>query len=1032
MSPEIETLYQICLSASNSSHPPFKALFVEYDAFVEDEGIDPAHEAVLFRWICEVGDSTKKHIAAGERVDLIHILRTILAAQGVETVLDDEDEQDDTRSLRVSNTPPKKQQESRPRRRVSFGDAHVEETWLSEHSDFAHPQPAPAQRTVLKQPPGWGRDVVTTQRARSTSSSRPFQSRHHAPKHYQEGSPSSYHGSELEEQQPTLRFDVSQTQLEQNAEAFRDTTELRTARRYLHIWHDQALALQSSRAQSRLFAGNHDRRKLLKESLDTLIATCAERKQKREQILQAEQLERQAQAREQQRLVRLDAILAERLDKLRRDILHDAFTHWYKELRYQIGIQEDAKRKILKLRYFYRWRRLTLDNAAKARTIISRKYLRKWRENTARSQLVDKQAEAHFEESLAKRCLKAWFWNFCSKRVETWRQQRLLRGSFDAWVARLQGRWTEEDQAAVFHEARVGNAVLKSLRQRKDELQQASQTAESLYRRTLTIRCFALMKVKAKLAPREKTVSVKIELDLKRKALKIWQMHLSLTRQAYEVDRKRILQAAWTSWNDGLRCRALGQRIDERILVENLYRWVLQARLKAHKRAKEQRLLAKAMRTWHQQLHDMRAVLEQAMTSFESSQRWRILRFGMVRLNIALRTREDAERAAIEFSNSRAMPNVLDVWKQRTEHARMLAKWAADARFYCLTTRTLALWRERTEEHKHRRRREAYTQIRTRVKLRMVRRCFNSLRVRTDQVRSMREDAERSAQARAFNIGTEAFDKLRQKAELCAELDAQATAMDHQKLLGSALSALVNEHVDIGALLQQAAHFRQETDLALLAGALKRMQWATFTAARRAESADALWARNRDQHVKNMIRHWALQASASRAAKNQERAYDSPSLRPASRAAARSAEKQILPSSPPTAAATPGYMRTPSRSRRAPRFKPLPTPAHITPFNFDQRYLSTTPAPLANVRPEADYEAADASDVFEGLTPQITPFARKLRASGITPARVPQSALKSSVFGRSTAGGTNKSVRFAGAGRFGAGKARPGPADEGL
>jgi hypothetical protein len=52
-----------------------------------------------------------------------------------------------------------------------------------------------------------------------------------------------------------------------------------------------------------------------------------------------------------------------------------------------------------------------------------------------------------------------------------------------------------------------------------------------------------------------------------------------------------------------------------------------------------------------------------------------------------------------------------------------------------------------------------------------------------------------------------------------------------------------------------------------------------------------------------------------------------------------------------------------------------------------------------------------------GLTPQVTPFARKLRAGGFV--EMPPSALRTSVLGRSgTAIGTGKSVRFASAGRF--------------
>ncbi|CAK1357185.1 unnamed protein product [Cercospora beticola] len=1016
---QIETLYQICVSATKSASPPIKALFTEYDAYVEDQGLDPGHENALFRWVCTIGDSTRQQQKAGQKADLVRGLRSVLAAQGIETVLDDEEE-DETRSLRVSYTPPKKR-ESKPGRRVSFGDAQVEETWLSEHTESLRPLPEPAQNGLLSQPPHRGRDVVSAQRARSTSSSHIYRSQDPASKQHQQGSPLSNRHSDFEEQKnPTLVFEVSQTQLEQNAEAFYTTSEWRSARRMLHLWHDTALEQRSQRAQAWDFALNHDRRKLLKESFDTLFAAFQERRIERQRALEAQRWEEEQQARERER----EAELVRKLQEYRRQrdeqYIWKAFSNWYESLQYQRRCREVAKEGILKIRYFAKWRRLTIDNATKARSILCRKYLNLWQTKTIRRALVAEQAEAHYEETLTRRCLQRWFWDFCARRVEGWREQRLQQRTFGHWLAELQRHRTQQGQAQEFRSRKLLGSSLHILARRKDDLQLAFQTAERLSQRSLTTRCFKAIVLRARLTPREATWTTKVNLDLKRKAFKTWHLHLTLIQQAIEKDRKRILQSAWTNWNDALRCKALAQRIDERVLLESLYKWVLQSRIKSFQRTRDERLVRRTLDGWTSAVRDKTASLSRSKHSFEENQRWRLLRFGMTSLNRALRQREDGERAAVEFANSRALPNVLETWKERTEHARMLAKWATDARFYVLTTRALKLWRDKTEEHKHIRRRDAYAQIRSRIKLRLVNQCFHRLRLKSNEIRTMNEAAGQRSRVRLYAIGTDAFDKIREKTAHYGELATAAEAMDRQKLLGSALSALVNEHIDLQALDEQTNLFRQETDLALLASALKRIQWATFTASRRGESADALWARNRDQHIKHMLRHWAAQAKARKTALNtQQEAGDSPSLRPASRVAARSAERPSFPSSPPTA--TPGYMRTPSRSRRTGRFKPLPTPAHFTPFAFDQSYLVTTPAPTAGVELRTAVDEAETTDVFEGLTPQVTPFARKLRAGGIgvTPARAPPSALRSSVFGRSMGpGGTAKSVRFASSSRF--------------
>ena len=75
---------------------------------------------------------------------------------------------------------------------------------------------------------------------------------------------------------------------------------------------------------------------------------------------------------------------------------------------------------------------------------------------------------------------------------------------------------------------------------------------------------------------------------------------------ARKVDRARILQTAWTSWNDALRCKALSQKINERLLVENLYRWVLQERLQLFQRTSESRVQTRVLLWWRSKVEEDR------------------------------------------------------------------------------------------------------------------------------------------------------------------------------------------------------------------------------------------------------------------------------------------------------------------------------------------------------------------------------------------------------------------------------------------
>ncbi|TKA44226.1 hypothetical protein B0A54_04993 [Friedmanniomyces endolithicus] len=1047
----ISLLHHITTLAQQTSPPapPFRALFAAYDAVFAQQGVEQEHDGVVFRVLLRVGEAAREGGGrAGERgVDLVGCLKGILQAQGI-TVVEDEGEGAsevaregrgavvDGRSVGGSSGVKKK---TAGKRRVSFDDARLDETWLSEHS---RPIIAPAprqlgQRSLLAQPARRGRphDKTSTRRARSTSSQRPANTftRQSAPKHFQQASPSTVYDSDIDHYaNPTLLFQPSQTQLEQNAEAFASTSAIRAARHCIHAWHDRALTLHQTQQQARAIATAHDHRTLLKQAFDQWRTNLSARKDAHAKALLHDQLDELASHHYQ------------------RGLLSKAFSHWVVSLAYQQKQVRDAQVQILRIRYFYQWRTLAMENAVKARSILARKYLGVWRAKLARRQLREEQALAKCEESRMRACWRAWFWHFCSRRVEEWRENSIKRRAVETWRIRLAALVAQGERAQHLCDTNVARRALRTLRDRFTQQQQALQSAQSHCDRTLTTRSLRTLTIRARLEPLGRTLTLKVMLDLQRKAFRIWHLHLQLSRQATEVDRQRILQSAWTNWNDALRCRALGQRIDERVVVECLYKWVLAERGRLMRRRVEEGLARRVLSTWAIRRQDSSRRYQQAEQVFAERQQRRYVSSAMVKLHLAVRKREDAERAAVEFASARALSSALDALTTKFREVQQLGKWAEDARFYTLCTRALAVWKERTTQHQYDRKRDAYARVRAGVKIRVVGTCLMQWRTKTAQIRQASEAAEQMARRRVVMVGSQGFDQWRDKAAQIRQMTEQARTMDHQKLIVATFAALTTRFADLALLDDRAEIFKRESDLAVLAAALKRLQWAQFTAARRAESAEALWARNRDAHVRNIVRLWAAQTISLRQARHvaaatefgeQEEEPESPSLRPASRAASRSrapAREQGFPSSPPMvgAVATPAYLRTLSRSRRAGRFRPLGTPAAGTPFAFEVGYLATTPAPL----PALSILGGEGSG--EGvLTPQVTPFARKLRAGGFGNAQVrhpdarlgtgagygvhggtetPAPALKNSVFGRSVLGTvTAKSVRFAGTSRFG-------------
>jgi protein SFI1 len=954
-----------------------------------------------------VGDSTRTANRQRRPIDLVEQLKEVLGSLGI-TILDPPEDGDggDTVATSVHYDSPRRPVR-RQERRSSFDDARFEETWLSEHTESVNPSvPVHIPQDLLSVPHQRRGGTAEGRRARSVSAQRGSGRGNDAFRY-----PNQF--SRPRDPDPAPRVSSAYHELEARANDFLRTTSLRSARQAFYAWHSHALRLEQHKEQALALAQNHDRRALLVQALDLWRDALDVRQHIR-------QVEEQWKRREYRAVLARDNML------LRKTFMHWATSTADEKLRVAV-----AHRHILRFTYFNRWRAIAVENQTKARKILCRKYLAIWREKTARRLLWEEQAEAHYEETLMRRSKRRWFWAFCSRRVEGWHDQWVERHAFTALRSAVQQHRRQHLQAEEYYYRRLLHRCIKTLVDKRRSRQADYTAAQDHNDRALVRRVFDTVHVHAGLAPIERTVHQNVDRSVTRKAIRIWKLNLDLSEQASGVDRRRLLQTAWTNWNNALRCKALAQKIDERLIVETLYRWVLQERLRHFQRTINSRILGRVVAWWRAKIEDERDRLADAAVVFAERQRRRRLASSMLRLNSAMRAREDAERAAVELAMYRALPKAIEPWKDKTDHIQRLQRWAVDARFYCLCTNTLRVWKARTDEQVANRRREAYLQVRVRVKTRLVRQCFSRMQSAYQNIRAMWTEAERTQQSRLAVIGTDAFDKWRESTHHYHDLEHQAAAMYSQKLQRSVIDVLRLQHLEIERMHEQAQAFKQDTDLALLAGGLRRVQWATFTATRKAESGEALWARNRDQHVRQMLKHWASQtaerrttvAQARDAVRTGEEEPESPSLRPASRVASRSREgAYAFTSSPPPRdlpQSTPGYMRTPSRPRRAGRFRPLPTPAAVTPMAFDSTYLANTPGPLPQGR-RASPGVRGLDDPRVDMSNQVTPFSQKLRAGGIQASRLggQSSVLRRGELGRSTQGGTNKSVRFAGSSRF--------------
>ncbi|KAI4746979.1 Sfi1-domain-containing protein [Aureobasidium sp. EXF-12298] len=945
---DINILFQIVSDAQQSPHPPVKALFAAYDKVLAEHGIAQEHDQRFFRYVLRLGEGASHNTRS-----LMFRLRKLLAKLDIHIVVQDDQDavEDEEVGLSPDNVRPTQElgQSSATRsRRASFNDTRLDETWLSggrlDPARSAHSPRASLDDLSRRQGPSINaprasNGVPSRGRVDTQSQTQPRRShslstqgsvratrppapepwlRHQPPLDYQNGLTDDETESDIPSSPPVLpshyhpvpqHIEPIEAELTYEADAFYHTSQIKTARRCLH-----QLSLESSRIQHMgRIAQNHDQRLLKTQALSIWAAKLLDRRQAVETEQFFEQYERRAtRAR--------DLFL-----------LNKAFTHWAQSTSDEVARTSVARRHILRTRYFNAWRDITAVNDLKCRRLGLRKWFSVWRTNAARKAVDNERAVAIYEENLVRRIWWQWFWAFCERKAPVWHDYRAKQSC----LRRLTGAVTRLRQhgaaAANMRNTNLLKKTFGTLIARKTVIQSLDRSAEELHRTSLMNNCFHHMVQESKLGHASKEISSVVSRRLLTTAVSMWQLNAQLSQQAVAADRQRILQNAWTNWNDNLRARALITKIDDRVILENLYKWVLQSRLALFRRVMDSKLQERALQTLSLRLVEQRFHLEEAAMIFKEHKRRRTLASVMLRFHGISRAEEMMERQALEFRNTRVMNAVLPTWAQRTKHLMKLDRWSNDARFYCLANGTIKKWKDATSQAQRNKRRDAYVQIRGRVKLRMVRDCFAVWRERASVVTQLNAAAVEHANSRHINAGTTIFSLWRDRTQQNNQLSIQAEEFSARLLFLRTIATLVSKGQEVLLHHAQALTLRAQTVDVLATGTLKKLKWTLFCHRRNLDSAAALEQRNSQQHRRNMLRYWAEQASRRRAARTlplpldtqQDDVPESPTKAPAPAVAPTPAPVSLPPSSNlfsslrlPSARKTPAPLS--ARSRLAP------------------------------------------------------------------------------------------------------------------
>ncbi|KAI9789644.1 MAG: hypothetical protein M1833_002284 [Piccolia ochrophora] len=918
---DVELLHLIILRAHH--HPdahrlPFRALFPAYDSVLREHGLDPDRDTVLFRVLVKIGG-----IAGG--ATLYEKFETLLEELGIQIEFADGSvdgerqyaalPRDDT-SVEVAPSPRRTERGRGRHRRASFtslyevapnggprdGRRTRSQSISSRHlevSTFGNNQVSarvPAGSTPPLSAGQSPRYLKKSHHPRHVASAEGHLLDRHEYLTFEEGPPSrprphdrgqrrfpegrkeasARSSSPRARAEPSLRprleggppwHDATRThagevpvalpvhpslehQMNLFAERLHQENLKSSVRGMLLYWLQRARQIRSHHQDIEAAAAKHDRKVLALQALDTWRQALLRR-------------------REFAETARFFARLEQRAEKARDlYLLTKAFTHWAKSALDQVQRVSVARRHILRSKYFNAWRDITAVNELKVRRHGLNTWFSRWRERLHSISTTKSKAASVYQLTLGHRTYWAWFWHFCDRRAPQWRAMRIKKQMMLGWkLSYMERREREGWVDGIFRR----DALRRSLRSWADRSRSnfgREEEARGMRNRRLKTRMLDLWKVQSKFAPIAPQISTMVERRIARKGLQTWAMRAKAEQEATKVCRLRMMRSLWTTWNDKLRSHTLSRRIDERLLAQTLYKWVLAERFRFIEavcdRHLKQRILSrwksKRIETEAQLRHGERLLLccKDRTTMGSTWRRWKL----------QLQLRQQRERLALQFYTQRVCPHLTRAiwlrWSARDGQVESLRRMATHASFYFRATKSLRALQLAAVESRREKRRAAYAQIRRASKVRLAATMFTRWGEHLLHRRRLEQLAAWHHRTRVMVHVRFHLSHWRTSTIGVAVLTARASDAWKIRLSAKQMGVWGSQLSRHRVLHQQATYHHEMLMLNHAASVLKILAMRAFKLENDERMSDSLRARNDKKRSKNILRYWRQRAGQRR------------------------------------------------------------------------------------------------------------------------------------------------------------------------
>ena len=456
-------------------------------------------------------------------------------------------------------------------------------------------------------------------------------------------------------------------------------------------------------------------------------------------------------------------------------LLTKAFTHWAQITSDHVLRTSTVRRHLLGLKYFNAWYEITVVNDMKVRQHKLAKCLRKWKQSHARTWESGSRAMVLYNESLVKFVYWRWFWAFCERRAPQWRATRLKRRIFLQWASEQQNQLRKRQLVYDVRTEKIAHwsflKWLESTRAMRLRLEQA----QTFSRQNRLGRALSAWKLRYKYAPTVRKVANMVDWRMAGTIFAVIVTRYRTGRQAEVVNRLRVMRKAWTSWNDALRQDYLMKKINDRILIEQLYRWALAQRYGLAHRVRERRLKKRFLSKLIIALSERSQRRDGACQKLESVVRQNCLKMVLSHWQSQMAVSQQRKTLAFQFHAPRIAQEVLQKWSIENVHVQKLQTEAEKAARYFTATKFIKIWHTALVESRRQRRREGYIQVRRKIKMELAGRILRQWQDLTIVRLQNKEQALAFNQTRLLEFASTLFDTWRSRSNSAYSHDNQAS-----------------------------------------------------------------------------------------------------------------------------------------------------------------------------------------------------------------------------------------------------------------